>query len=55
MRDAVTDDMVDAMAKMAAGIVQPVIDSEVGMDEIGTALERMEGRQVFGKIVLRVS
>jgi alcohol dehydrogenase len=47
--------MVDAMAKMAAGIVQPVIDSEVGMDEIGTALERMEGRQVFGKIVLRVS
>ncbi len=47
--------MVDAMAKMAAGIVEPVIDSEVGMNDIGTALERMEGRQVFGKIVLRVS
>ncbi len=47
--------MVDAMAKMAAGIVEPVIDSEVSMGEIGTALERMEGRQVFGKIVLRVN
>ncbi len=47
--------MVDAMAKMAAGIVEPVIDSEVGMNDIGTALERMEGRQVFGKIVLRVN
>ena len=46
--------MVDAMSKMAAGQVSPVIDSEVTMDAIGTALERMEGRQVFGKIVLRV-
>jgi alcohol dehydrogenase len=49
------DNMVDAMAKMASGQVSPVIDSEVGMDEIGTALERMEGRQVFGKIVLRIA
>ncbi len=46
--------MTDAMAKMAAGTVAPVIDREVGLDSIGEALERMESRQVFGKIVLRM-
>ncbi|MCT8997046.1 zinc-binding dehydrogenase [Chelativorans intermedius] len=46
--------MADAMQKMAAGLVTPVIDTEVGFEEIGTALSRMEGRDVFGKIILRV-
>jgi alcohol dehydrogenase len=46
--------MEDAMRKMAAGIVAPVIDREIGLDGIGEALERMENRQVFGKIVLRM-
>lgn len=46
--------MADAMQKMAAGLVAPVIDTEVGFEEIGTALSRMEGRDVFGKIILRV-
>ena len=36
------------------GLVKPVIDTEVGIDDIAVALERMEGRKVFGKIVLRM-
>ncbi|MET0171525.1 MAG: NADPH:quinone oxidoreductase, partial [Agrobacterium vaccinii] len=32
----------------------PVIDTEVTFDTIEMALERMESRQVFGKIVLRM-
>lgn len=48
------ENMADAMQKMAAGLVRPVIDTEVGFDDIGRALERMEGRDVFGKIILRV-
>ena len=44
-----------AMQKMAEGSVQPVIDMEVGLDDIAPALKRMEGRQVFGKIILRMS
>jgi len=48
------ENMADAMQKMAAGLVSPVIDTEVGFDSIDTALHRMEGRDVFGKIILRV-
>jgi alcohol dehydrogenase len=40
---------------MAAGQVAPVIDTEVGFDDIDAALKRMEGRDVFGKIILRVA
>ncbi len=46
--------LTDAMDKMARGIVRPVIDSEIGFDGIDEALRRMEGRDVFGKIVLHV-
>ncbi|MBI1619349.1 zinc-binding dehydrogenase [Aquamicrobium zhengzhouense] len=49
------ENMADAMQKMASGIVKPVIDTEVTFDDIGLALERMEGRDVFGKIILRVA
>lgn len=49
------ENMADAMQKMARGLVQPVIDTEVGFDDIDTALKRMEGRDVFGKIILRVN
>jgi alcohol dehydrogenase len=48
------ENMADAMEKMARGWVRPVIDTEVGFDDIDVALKRMEGRQVFGKIVLHV-
>lgn len=48
------ENMADAMQKMARGLVHPVIDTQVGLDDIDTALARMEGRQVFGKIILRM-
>jgi alcohol dehydrogenase len=48
------ENMANAMQKMAAGLVRPVIDTEVDFDGIGEALKRMESRDVFGKIVLRV-
>lgn len=48
------ENMADAMQKMARGIVSPVIDTVVGFDEIDTALQRMEGRDVFGKIILKI-
>jgi len=46
--------MADAMAKLATGQVRPVIDTETGFDGIDAALGRMEGRDVFGKILLRI-
>jgi alcohol dehydrogenase len=49
------ENLADAMEKMAAGLVHPVIDTEVDFDGIGKALARMETRDVFGKIILRVS
>lgn len=49
------ENMADAMQKMARGDASPVIDTEAGMDDISIALQRMETRDVFGKIVLRVS
>ncbi|MEK1855640.1 MAG: zinc-binding dehydrogenase [Phyllobacterium sp.] len=49
------ENMADAMQKMARGLVHPVIDTEVSFDDIDTALKRMEGRDVFGKIILRLN
>ncbi|WP_180901900.1 zinc-binding dehydrogenase [Martelella soudanensis] len=48
------ENMANAMQKMAQGLVHPVIDTLVDFDGIDKALERMETRQVFGKIVLRI-
>ncbi|PWK69041.1 zinc-binding dehydrogenase [Aminobacter sp. AP02] len=48
------ENMADAMQKMAAGLVKPIIDTEVDFSSIDTALKRMEGRDVFGKIILRI-
>ncbi len=48
------ENMADAMQKMARGLASPVIDTEVGFADIDKALSRMEGRDVFGKIILRV-
>ena len=47
------ENMADALQKMAAGHVAPVVDTEIGFDDIGTALARMESRDVFGKIILQ--
>jgi alcohol dehydrogenase len=40
------------LAKMAAGM-KPVIDTEVALADFARGLERLESRQVFGKIVVR--
>ncbi|MEA3534640.1 zinc-binding dehydrogenase [Rhizobium sp. CC-YZS058] len=48
------ENMANAMQKMARGLVHPVIDTQVGFSDIDKALERMEGRQVFGKIMLMI-
>ena len=47
--------LVDAMEKMAKGIAHPVVDSEIEFGDIQTALDRMESRKVFGKIIMRVN
>jgi alcohol dehydrogenase len=47
--------MVDAMEKMAKGVVKPVVDTEIPFGELDMALSRMESRKVFGKIIMRVS
>lgn len=49
------DNMATVMAKLATGKVHPVIDSETDFDRIGEALARMESRDVFGKILLRIA
>lgn len=48
------ENMADAMQKMAQGIVSPVVDTIIQFDEIDTALKRMEGRDIFGKIILAI-
>jgi alcohol dehydrogenase len=48
------ENMADAMQKMGRGLVHPVIDTEVSFDDIDKALERIESRQIFGKIILKM-
>ncbi|MBL8579565.1 MAG: zinc-binding dehydrogenase [Mesorhizobium sp.] len=48
------ENMANAMQKMASGLVSPVVDTEVDFAGIGEALKRMESRDVFGKIILRL-
>ncbi len=43
--------IAESLDKMAQGI-KPVIDTEVHVDDVDKALERMESRQVFGKIIV---
>jgi alcohol dehydrogenase len=42
----------DGLAKMANGL-SPVIDTEVALDDVERGLARLEGRQVFGKVIVR--
>lgn len=48
---ATMKNIAESLDKMAGGM-QPVIDTEVPLDDVATALKRMESRQVFGKIVV---
>ncbi len=44
--------VAEALEKIAKG-VKPVIDSEVKLEDFGKGLEKLEGRNVFGKVVVR--
>lgn len=46
--------MANAMDKMALGEVKPVIDTEIEFGDLAKALERMESRKIFGKIIMRI-
>jgi putative PIG3 family NAD(P)H quinone oxidoreductase len=39
---------------LARGLVRPVVDSVHALEDVQSALERLESNQVFGKVVLRV-
>lgn len=41
-----------SLEKMAEGIARPVIDSTVELEDIESALHRIESRQVFGKFIV---
>jgi len=41
----------DGLAKMAKGLT-PVIDTEVSLEDLERGLARLEGRQVFGKVIV---
>jgi alcohol dehydrogenase len=41
-----------ALEKLAGGTVKPIVDLEISLDEIAKGLERLEKRQVFGKIIV---
>ena len=41
----------DSLSKMAAGMA-PIIDIEVGLDDVERGLARLESRQVFGKVIV---
>jgi alcohol dehydrogenase len=44
--------IAESLEKMAQGMT-PVIDTEVPVTDVAPALQRMEDRQVFGKIIVR--
>lgn len=44
--------MRTSLEKLAAGVVKPVIDTKITLDEIDIGLQRLESRDVFGKIVV---
>ncbi len=46
--------MKSVMHKMAMGQVSPVIDTTIALEEVDGGLKRLEGRDVFGKIIVKV-
>ena len=46
------ENVATSLAKLADGRVRPVIDATIGLGEVDACLDRMEARDVFGKIVL---
>ena len=41
-----------SLEKLASGSVKPIVDLEIPLEQIGKGLERLEKRQVFGKIIV---
>lgn len=46
--------MSDAMAKAASGQIRPVIDTRLDLEHLEEGLKRLEARDVFGKIVVKL-
>lgn len=46
--------MRDALDKLARGIVKPVIDTVIPMEGFENGLRRLEGRNVFGKLLMTI-
>jgi len=44
--------LATVLGKMADGIARPVIDTTIALADIDSALERLESRDVFGKIIV---
>jgi alcohol dehydrogenase len=42
------------LARMAAGELRPVIDSEIALADVDAGLARLESRSVFGKVIVRM-
>lgn len=46
--------MRSAMEKLGNGVVKPVIDTVITLDQLETGLQRLESRKVFGKIIVEL-
>ncbi len=46
------ENMRASLDKLAAGLVKPVIDTKITLDDINKGLQRLESRDVFGKIIV---
>jgi alcohol dehydrogenase len=44
--------MRHSMEKFASGLARPVIDTAIGLNDIAVGLQRLESRDVFGKIIV---
>lgn len=42
----------NALDKLAGGTVRPIVDTIVALDDVGSGLERLANRQVFGKLMV---
>ena len=48
------DNLRSGLAKMAADVAHPVIDTELALEDFSQGLDRLESRKVFGKIIVHL-
>jgi alcohol dehydrogenase len=48
------DNMRACLDKLARGALRPVVDTEIGLADFAAGVARLEARDVFGKIVVRM-